>query len=66
MQIFYFKVSLLFFKIRKIPLQCAKKEAYDIYGKISETVLPNFTKKLVIVWNKKGLMTRKLSDKRTS
>lgn len=43
MQIFYFKVSLLFFRIRKIPLRCAKKEAYDNYGEISETVLPNLT-----------------------
>lgn len=43
MQIFYFKVSLLFFRIRKIPLRCDKKEAYDNYGEISETFLPNLT-----------------------
>lgn len=39
MQNFYFKVSLPFFRIRKIPL----KEACDNYGEISETVLPNLT-----------------------
>lgn len=43
MQIFYFKVSLLFFRIRKIPLQCDKKEAYDNYGELYETFLPNLT-----------------------
>lgn len=43
MQILYFKVLFIFFRIRKIPLQCAKKESYNNYGEISETVLPNLT-----------------------